>query len=127
MDAMREVPDGAFSGRARHPAGHQGVFLCFRLPAFDHEAGEFSLEAGITRWYFRTPDGSITEDAPSIDAWVRADEATDRLCTTPQNELLAARAAVRKHVRNTYERQVELPADAPAPRLVCWMEVTDGA
>jgi hypothetical protein len=30
---------------------------------------------------------------------------------------------VRKHVKNTYLKQVDAPIDAPTPKLVCWMEV----
>lgn len=126
LDALRDVPVGAFSGRAAHPDGIPGIFFCFRLPAFDNDAGAYSLEAGTTRWYFRDASGGITDDAPAIDAWIASDPGTPRNCVTPHDELIAARAEVRRHVRNTYERQVELPADAPSPQLVCWMEVTGG-
>ena len=41
----------AFSGRKRPARGACGVFLCYALPALDKEAGEFTEEAGTTRWY----------------------------------------------------------------------------
>ena len=38
----------AASGLAK---GVRGVFFCYALPALDKEAGEFTEEAGTTRWY----------------------------------------------------------------------------
>ncbi len=117
LDAL---PGAIFSGRA---AGKPGTFLCYELPALDTQLGHFTLEAGTARWYLLAPDGQLTEDAPAIADVVRCEPATPRQVTSVKAELLKAKKAVEKHVKNSYLRSVDAPIDAPKPRLVAWLDV----
>ena len=43
------------------------MFFCYALPALDKELGEFTEEAGTTRWYFYDADkDAILEDPADI-------------------------------------------------------------
>jgi superfamily II DNA or RNA helicase len=120
-------PRGIFSGRQRASAGSAGVFLCFRLPALDTESEEFTLDAGVTRWYFKNlPGGELLEDPRQIIESVRSEPATPRRCTLEQPLLVEVRDELLKHIKNTYLRQLDAPISAPKPSLLCWMEVNGG-
>jgi hypothetical protein len=30
---------------------------------------------------------------------------------------------VRDYIKNSYEKKLDVPLDAPKPKLICWMEV----
>jgi len=124
-DRLSNFPRGIFSGRELTKDGAQGVFFCVRLPALDSDTGEFTLEAGVTKWYFNTlPDNAILDDPKAIADTIRSTPETSRVCTTERQELVKVRDHVLKHVKNTYLKQLDVPVSAPAPVLVCWMEVT---
>ena len=77
------LPRAIFSGRERAAEGSAGVFFCFRLPALDTESGEFTLEAGVTRWYLHTlPGGELFDDPRQIAHSVRSAPGTPRTCNT---------------------------------------------
>ncbi len=114
------LPGAIFSGKS---ADEAGTFLCYELPALDTQAGEFTLEAGTARWYVRRPDGTIVEDSTPIAALIRCEPATPRRVAATRTELLEAKKAVEKHVKNTYLRSVDAPLDAPKPRLVAWLDL----
>lgn len=118
--SLAELPSSIFSGRI---SGREGVFLCFQLPALDTETETFALEAGVTRWYLHTADG-VVEKLDEIAEAIRSDPETKRLVRTAKPSLLAARAEVEKHIKNTHLKALNAPLDAPTPRLVCWMELT---
>ena len=121
---LQGFPGSVFSGRARSEDSPVGVFFCFRLPAFDVEEGDFTLEAGHTRWYlFDTATGEIGETAAAIAGHVRSAPKHQRALALDANVLVDARKAVLAHVKNTYLRQVDAPLSSPEPRLVCWMEL----
>jgi SNF2 family DNA or RNA helicase len=48
---LERLPGAIFSGRERPRKGVRGLFLCYALPAFDKERGEFTEAAGTARWY----------------------------------------------------------------------------
>lgn len=104
-----------------------GVFFCYRLPALDTETGEFTLDAGVTRWYLQLlPDGDVLENPKQIADSIRSTPDTPRLCTTDRALLVDLRDQVLKHIKNTYLRQLDVPIGAPKPSLVCWMELNPG-
>ena len=119
-------PGAVFSGR-EHPKGKlAGVFFCYRLPALDKEAGEFTLEAGVTRWYFDSLAGdTILEGASEIAARIRSTFATPRHTVTERATLVSARDRVEKHIKNTYLKRVDAPIGVN-PVLRCWMELNGG-
>jgi hypothetical protein len=119
-------PGAVFSGRKRPAKGARGVFFCYGLPALDKEQGEFTEEAGTTRWYLYDLDGeSILEEPGEIVASIRSKPETPRKCTTEEKTLGEVRAAVEKHIKNTYLKRVDAPVGVK-PKLRCWMELNEG-
>jgi superfamily II DNA/RNA helicase len=117
-------PSAVFTGRQGVDETPVGAFFCYRLPALDTQLDEFTLEAGDTRWYYAPLDGDdILTETTRIAEHVRSDPDTPRKTTTDRTDLVAARDRVRKHIKNSYLKQVGAPVTAPAPKLVCWMEV----
>jgi SNF2 family DNA or RNA helicase len=125
-ERLAGLPRAIFSGRELAGEGSAGVFFCYRLPAFDTESGEFTLEAGVTRWYFhRLPLGELVDDAKRIADSIRSDPETPRACSAEQKRLVEVRDAVLKHIKNTYLKQLDVPIGSPRPLLVCWMELNE--
>ena len=63
-DRLDGLPGPAFSGRRKLARGAQGVFLCYALPALDATLGQFTLEAGSTRWYLYDFDRRAILESP---------------------------------------------------------------
>lgn len=122
-ERLSSLPGFLFSGR-EHAAGKvAGLFLCYALPALDKERNEFSLEAGMTRWYYyRFERGDILEEAGEIVGQIRSKRETPRHCVTPHVRLKEIRATIEKHIKNTYLKQVQAPINVK-PVLRCWMEL----
>ena len=121
LDAL---PGSVFSGRKRPTRGRRGVFLCYALPAFDHDLGRFTLEAGPTSWFLCDSDSGEIFDAPGdILESIRSKPDTPRCCVTGADALKDARDKVLKHIKNTYLKRLDVPLDAPKPALRCWMEL----
>lgn len=123
-DRLAGLPRAIFSGREHVPEGAAGVFLCYRLPALDAESGEFSLDAGVTRWYLRTlADEALLDNPRKIAEAIRSTPDTPRICRTGRPLLVSIRDGVLKHIKNTYLKQLDVPIGAPKPQLICWMEL----
>jgi superfamily II DNA or RNA helicase len=123
---LRNLPGAIFSGRKRVSKGFRGLFLCYTLPALDRQIGEFTDEAGITRWYFYDLQrGAILEDAGEIVASIRSSPETPRKCVSEDVTLLELRTMVEKHIKNSYLKRVDAPVGVK-PSLMCWMELNDG-
>ena len=122
---LTQLPNSLFSGRERPAKGTVGVFFCYALPALDKEKGEFTLEAGSTRWYlYDMATDKIIEDPGEIVASIRSDAATPRRCTTAETTLVEVRATVQKHITDTYLKRVDAPLGVK-PVLRCWMELNE--
>ena len=101
------------------------MFLCYALPALDAALGQFTLEAGPTRWYLYDLDrGAILESPGEIADSIRSNPNTSRRCTMDRLTLKNIRGKVAHHVRDSYLKQVNAPMNAPKPRLLCWMELS---
>jgi hypothetical protein len=125
-EALEEFPGAIFSGRERPPEGVRGVFFCFALPALDRELGEFTEEAGTTRWYLYDADrDAILEEPAEIVASIRSRLETPRVRAAAEGDLLAIRTNVGKHIKDTYLKRVDAPVGV-GPRLLCWMELNAG-
>ena len=117
------LPNGIFSGKEQAKAGHTGVFFCYALPALDREKGEYTLDAGVTKWYFQEAVSSkiLTEPSDIIES-IRSSHSTPRKTTMPQKTLSDIRVDVERHITNTYLKRIDAPVGV-APELRCWMEV----
>lgn len=119
-------PRGIFSGRKRLSKGVRGVFFCYGLPALDREADEFTEEAGTTRWYLYDVDkNAVFEEPGEILESIRSNPKTARRCRMEEPLLLDIRKKVRAHIKDSYEKLLDIPLDAPKPSLKCWMEMNE--
>ncbi|MBR1255192.1 hypothetical protein JQ634_15965 [Bradyrhizobium sp. AUGA SZCCT0240] len=123
---LRALPGGIFSGRQRPAKGTTGVFFCYGLPALDKETGEFTHEAGTTRWYlYDFGRNTILEEPGEIVASIRSEADTPRQCKTDEKTLVDLRGKLEKHIKNTYLKRVDAPVGVK-PALRCWMELNEG-
>ena len=122
-DRLDGLLRSAFSGRRKLARGARGVFLCYVLPALDAALGQFTLEAGPTRWYLYDR-GAILESPGEIADSIRSKPNPPRRCTMDRVTLKDTRGKVARHVRDSYLKRVNAPMDAPRPRLLCWMELS---
>lgn len=123
---LKVLPGATFSGRKRPAKGARGVFFCYALPALDKESGEFSEEAGMTRWYLYELDrDAILEEPGEIVASIRSKPETPRKCTSEEKTLIELRGKIEKHIKNTYLKRVDAPIGVK-PALRCWMELNEG-
>jgi len=124
--ALGRLPGATFSGRQRPAKGVRGLFFCYALPALDKKAGEFTEEAGTTRWYLYDLDrDAILEEPGEIVASIRSKPETPRNCTAEQVTLIELRSKIEKHIKNTYLKRVDAPVGVK-PMLKCWMELNGG-
>ena len=123
---LHGLPGAIFSGRKQLTKGARGVFFCYALPALDKEAGEFSEEAGTTRWYLYDLDRSrILVEPGEIVTSIRSKLNTPRKCTSDKMTLTDIRGKIEKHIKNTYLKRVDAPVGVK-PTLKCWMELNEG-
>ena len=127
LDArLKRLPGATFSGRKHVTKGARGVFFCYALPALDKEAGEFTEEAGTTRWYLYDLDRvAILENPSEIAGSIRSKRETPRQCTTEEKTLVEIRSKIEKHIKNSYLKRIDAPLGVK-PSLKCWMELNEG-
>jgi len=83
------------------------------------------LLGDVVSWHFLEEESSLVLDEPAgIVTSVRSTPADERVCKLGRTELVGARTRVEKHIKNTYLKRLDVPMDAPKPKLECWMEVT---
>ena len=86
------------------------MFFCYALPALDKEVGEFTEEAGTTRWYLYDLDReAILEEPQDIIDSIRSKPETPRKCTTEERTLIDIRDRVPRHIKNRYLKRVDAP------------------
>lgn len=123
---LNGFPGSIFSGRKRPAKGIHGIFFCYTLPALDKEKGEFTEEAGTTRWYLYNLDrDAILEEPGEIIESIRSKPNTPRQCITEEKALKDARTRVLKHIKDTYLKRVDAPVGVK-PALKCWMDLNEG-
>ena len=107
---LNVLPGSVFSGRKRLAKGVRGVFFCYALPALDSELGDFTREAGTTRWYlFELDRQEVLEGPGDIVESIRSKPNTPRRCVTEDSVLKDVRAAVLKHIKDTYLKRLDCP------------------
>jgi superfamily II DNA or RNA helicase len=123
-EKLELTPNGIFSGKVESSKGKSGVFLCYRLPALDVEKNLFTLEPGVTKWFFfNDGDGSILDNPPDIADFVRSGIETKRTTSRDEADLVNVRTSVRDFIKNSYEKKLDVPVGSPKPKLICWLEV----
>lgn len=124
-ERLNGFPRSVFSGKRVVSLTSDAVLLCFRLPALDTTLEEFTLEAGMTSWFlYDSSSDRVLEDLSRAAEEIRSTPSTERHCTAQRADLVSARTATLKHIKNSYLKKVNAPMDAPDPQLVCWMELS---
>jgi hypothetical protein len=135
LNRITHLPRRIFSGKAHPSPNTRAVFFCYALPAPPpeptsnqsmnvDEKGDWTEEAGETRWYlFDLATEKITDDATEIIKVIRCIPDTPRKRDIPNQALSDIRAQVDKHFRNTYLKQVQAPIGV-RPTLKAWMELS---
>ncbi|MGC9396265.1 MAG: hypothetical protein ACP5J4_15590 [Anaerolineae bacterium] len=125
-DQARGMPLRVFSGKAYDAAPSpdaRAVFFCYRLPVKDVTTGEWTTEAGFTRWYlYDMATGEIADDATAIFDVIRCTPETPRQTATAKPTLIEIRKKLDKHVRDTYLKKVQAPIGVEGV-LLAWMEL----
>ena len=112
---LKRLPGAIFSGRKRPAKGARGVFFCYALPALDKEAGEFTEEAGTTRWYLYDLDRDAILEEPARSSPASAPSPKRRASAPPRRRPSSSSAAkVEKHIKNTYLKRVDAPVGRQA-------------
>jgi hypothetical protein len=107
---LERLPGATFSGRKRPSKGARGVFFCYALPALDKEVGEFTQEAGTTRWYlYDLGREAILEEPQDIIGSIRSKPETPRKCTTEEKTLIDLRDRIERHIKNSHLKRVDAP------------------
>ena len=120
---LNGLPGAVFSGRKRPAKGTHGVFFCYGLPALDKESGDFTDEAGTTKWYLYDIDsGSIIDEPSEIVESIRSRPETPRRCVAEEETRLEIRGKVLKHIKDSYLKRVDAPVGV-RPALKAWMEL----
>ena len=129
---LKAMPLRIFSGRQHPSPGARAVFFCFALPAPTAKAREagaedaqvWTEEAGHTKWYlFALGTEKIADEPSDIIGLIRSKPDTPRHRAIEEKTLSEIRAAVEKHIKNTYLKQVQAPIGVK-PVLKCWMELS---
>jgi superfamily II DNA or RNA helicase len=120
---LEGMPGFLFSGRAAAEGRPRGLFFCYALPALDKQKGEFTEEAGTTRWYLCDLErDAIVEESGEILPSIRSTPETPRRCVMERPALSELRAKIERHIKNGYLKRIDAPIGVKA-RLSCWMEL----
>ena len=123
---LKAFPNSIFSGRKQTNKELKGAFFCYSLPALDKESGEFTEDAGTTRWYlYDLSTQKILEEPGEIIRSIRTEVSMPRICNMEKEALVDIKQKVEKHIKNTYMKRIDAPVDVKA-KLKCWMELNEG-
>ena len=128
LERLDALPGRLFSGKEHPKPGTKAVFFCYALPAsapaaVQNGVSEWSTELGTANWYlFAVESGKITEEPSEIMESIRSTLETPRSTGISPKTLSEIRAAVEKHIKNGYLKQVQAPVGIK-PVLKCWMEL----
>ena len=128
-ERLLDLPRRIFSCREHPSPEAQAVFFCYARPALDEnlldEDGNptWTTDAGDIQWYLYTlGDGEILDEPAAIANFIRSTPDTPRKSVMDQDDLVAIRKKMDKHLKNTYLKKVQAPVGVN-PVLVCWMEL----
>ncbi len=130
-DRLKALPGRVFSAKQHPQPGTRAVFFCYALTAPDPaapptESGDvaWTEEAGSTRWLlYDLATKQVHDDATAIVTQIRSTPQTPRSHTLDETALSEARAAMDKHLKDTYLKKVNAPVRVK-PILKTWMELS---
>jgi superfamily II DNA or RNA helicase len=122
-DRLNALPLRIFSAKQHPDPKASGVFLCYALPAQAHDADEWTLDAGYTRWlYYDLSKAEILDDTGLIIETIRSTPDTPMARSLNQAQLSEIRATIDEYLKNSYLKRVGAPIGV-APVLKAWMEL----
>ena len=122
-EQLKNLPLGAFSGKAAPAPGTRAIFFCYAIPGLDRTTNTFTEEAGTTAWYvYDIAKATIEEGAPAIAAQIRCTPPTPRDCREDEVTLKTIRKKMLEHIDNTHLKAMDAPLGVE-PILKCWMEL----
>jgi superfamily II DNA or RNA helicase len=121
---LQNLPLKIFSGKAHPSPGTKAVFFCYSLPGKDKQTGEWTEDAGFTRWYIYdiNTEKIITEPTEILE-YIRCNKDTPRKQELAKETLKEIRKKMDTHVKNTYLKSVQAPLGVKA-YIKAWMELT---
>mgnify|MGYP006284860349 CR=1 FL=1 len=123
IEIIKQLPSKAFTGKEKDDNGFRGIFFCYSLPAKDVTTGEWTEDAGQTKWYLYTlPDEKILSNPPEIIEHIRSTPTTERKTIMRKDDLKAIRSKMDELVKDTYLKSVQAPIGV-RPTLKTWMEL----
>jgi superfamily II DNA/RNA helicase len=121
---LQSLPLKIFSGKAHPNAGAKAVFFCYSFPGKDKQTGEWTEDAGFTRWYlYDINTERILDDPTEILGYIRCTKDTPRKQELAKETLKEIRKKMDNQVKNTYLKSVQAPIGVKAT-LKAWMELT---
>ena len=123
---FRACPAQSSAAASDWPTARAAYSSAMRFPPSTRRPGEFTEEAGLTRWYFYDLDReAILEEPGEIVANIRSRPNTPRRCTTEEKTFIEVRTKIERHIKNTYLKRIDAPAGVK-PSLKCWMDLNEG-
>ncbi len=122
-ERLDAFPSSIFSGKTVPKEGTTGIFFCYRLPVWDSNINDYTIENGPCNWYlYDMKNGNILEDHSKIITTVQCLPEEPRKCINKQELLIEIREKVRKHIKDGYLKKVDAPVGVK-PKLLAWMEI----
>jgi superfamily II DNA or RNA helicase len=131
-EKLNSFPLKVFSGKETLTPNTKGVFFCYRLPIIQRVANDsycWSLEEGITSWYFYDLESKETiDDFIKINQIIACDRAEKRIVKFDKESLIEIRKTIEKRIKNSYYKDNQVPmqdeeGNSLNPILLTWMEV----
>jgi superfamily II DNA or RNA helicase len=120
---LQHLPLKLFSGKAHPSAGAKAVFFCYSFPGKDKQTGEWTEDAGFTRWYlYDIGTERILDEPTEILGYIRCTKETPRRQELAKETLKEIRKKMDNLVKNTYLKSVQAPVGVKAT-LKAWMEL----
>jgi superfamily II DNA or RNA helicase len=122
-DLVTRLPDGISVAKTGQP---KGVFLCRRVPVLtkpsDDADAEWSLEPGRVEWALK---GSVEVERSllKIETAIEAEPEAPPMPFSDRSMLQAALRAFESAETKKLRKETQLPLSAPAPEVLCWVEV----
>jgi len=124
IQKLNGLPLKIFSGKLNPEKDVKAVFFCYLLPAKDVSSGEWTDEAGFTRWYLYDVDTKKIVDEPTeILNCVKCNKKTAIKRSFTEELLKDIRIKMDEHVTKTYMRSVQAPQGVEF-KLKAWMELS---
>ena len=121
---LQHLPLKLFSGKAHLSAGAKAVFFCYSFPGKDKQTGEWTEDAGFTRWYlYDIGTERIIDEPTEILGYIRCTKDTPRKQELAKETLKEIRKKMDNLVKNTYLKSVQAPIGVKTT-LKAWMELT---